>query len=1097
MTSITSLLIANRGEIAIRIARAASELGITSTAVFSRDDADSPHLIYADRAVPLAAAGPAAFLDQHAIIDAALAAGCDAIHPGYGFLAENAVFAQACAERGLMFVGPSPDALALFGDKVRARRLAIEQDVPLLPGTADTIGVAEARAFLASLGGAPMMVKAIAGGGGRGIRIIDDPTTLERDFTGCAEEARKAFGDPALYCERFVARARHIEVQVLGDGQKGLVHLGERECSLQRRHQKMIEIAPVPDLPLALTTGLRAAALRMAAATDYRGLCTFEFLVDADGGNDFWFMEANPRVQVEHTVTEQVTGIDLVTAQIRVAGGASLADLGIRQETIPLTGAMAIQLRLNAEVPGAAGTIRPTHGRIGAIDLPAGPGVRVDGCARAGYAPNPAFDSLLAKIVVTQPGAPSANLQTRLIDRARRVLLECRVSGIDTNAALLAAILAMPAVRSGNSTTRLVEANWDMLVEEASALAHRFKLDAGDVDVATEPMAEQALDPGIEGLRAPMAGVLTTILASAGDVVANGQSLAFLEAMKMEHALVAPCAGRIVSAPNPNLVVRGGELLFRIARDDAAVEIMKSAATADLKSIPPLLAEEHARRARRLDAARPDAVAQRHATGKRMLRANIADLADPDSFVEYGGLALASQRRRRDIDTLASLAPADGMVAGTCTINGDQFPHASRCVVIGYDYTVFAGTQGWANHRKLERMLGIAARDPQPLILFAEGGGGRAGDTDQMRSSGLDTGNFARLARLSGRAPLIGIASGSCFAGNAALLGCSDVIIATADASIGMGGPAMIEGGGLGSYAAHDVGPLAIQVPNGVVDVVASDEADAVAKARRYLSYFQGDLPPPVANDQRALRHFVPENRNRTYDVRRILETLVDPSSTLELRSEFGVGIRTILARIGGRAVAVLANNNQHLSGAIDSVAADKAARFIRLSELFGLPVVSLCDTPGFMVGPDSERTAAVRHLSRLFLAGANVSVPWITVVLRRGYGLGAMAMAGGGMHEGLATLAWPTAEFGGMGLEGAVRLGHRRELAEIADPAERARRFDALVGALYEAGKAHNAASYVEIDDVIDPADTRDLILKSLQRRVIAPVRRPYLDSW
>ncbi len=417
---------------------------------------------------------------------------------------------------------------------------------------------------------------------------------------------------------------------------------------------------------------------------------------------------------------------------------------------------------------------------------------------------------------------------------------------------------------------------------------------------------------------------------------------------------------------------------------------------------------------------------------------------------------------------------------------------------MGYDYTAFAGTQGWANHRKLGRMLQLAARQPVPVVLFAEGGGGRPGETDQMRASGLDNRNFAAFARLSGKAPIVGIASGRCFAGNAALLGCCDLIVATKDATIGMGGPAMVEGGGLGRYSAEEIGPSELLAPNGVIDVLVKDDAEAVSVAQTYLGYFQGRVGNWSSGDQRRLRHLVPEGRKQAFDVRAVVRALADDGSVLELRSAFGTGLVTALARIEGCPVGVVANDPRILGGAIDSAASDKGARFLRMCQIYDLPVVSLCDTPGFLVGPESERAAAVRHMSRLFLAGANLTVPLMTVVIRRGFGLGAMAMAGGGMHEPDLAIAWPTAQFGAMGIEGAVRLGYRRELEAISDPVEREALFNRLVENLYEDGRPHNAAGFVEIDDVIDPADTRALIARTIRTAQPRPARSSsYLDSW
>jgi acetyl-CoA carboxylase carboxyltransferase component len=434
------------------------------------------------------------------------------------------------------------------------------------------------------------------------------------------------------------------------------------------------------------------------------------------------------------------------------------------------------------------------------------------------------------------------------------------------------------------------------------------------------------------------------------------------------------------------------------------------------------------------------------------------------------------------------------MVAGVGRVGG------RRCIVMSYDYTVLAGTQGLQNHRKKDRLFEIAARDRLPVVLLAEGGGGRPGDTDGSGVAGLDCRAFEYFARLSGLVPLVGIVSGYCFAGNAALLGCCDVVIATAGTSLGMGGPAMIEGGGLGVYHPADVGPLEVQVRNGVVDVAVEDEAEAVLVAKRYLGYFQGASKDHEHADQRLLRTLVPENRLRVYDVRAVIETLADVGSTLELRRGFGAGMVTALARVDGRPLGVVANNPMHLAGAIDADGADKAARFMQLCDAHDLPILFLCDTPGIMVGPDVERRALVRHAARMFVVGASLSVPFFTIVLRKGYGLGAQAMAGGSFHAGRFTVAWPSGEFGGMGLEGAVKLGFRKELAAIDDPAERRRRFDEMVAHMYEVGKAVNVASHFEIDDVIDPADSRRWILSALDAAPPRPrrrKRRPCIDPW
>jgi acetyl-CoA carboxylase carboxyltransferase component len=598
---------------------------------------------------------------------------------------------------------------------------------------------------------------------------------------------------------------------------------------------------------------------------------------------------------------------------------------------------------------------------------------------------------------------------------------------------------------------------------------------------------------------APFAGTVIAIALGPGEPVAAGAALIVMEAMKMEHEVVADLDGvvrRVEVAVGET--VEEGQLLAVLDHQEAATRPAAAAERIDLDAPRADLEAVRERHAIGLDAARPEAVGRRHERGRPTARENLAELVDDGTFVEYGPLIFAAQERRREREELIARTPADGLVAGVGDVDGDP------TVVMSYDYTVLAGTQGMRNHLKKDRLFELAERRGLPVVLFAEGGGGRPGDVDFPAVAGLDCRAFHLFARLSGRVPLVGIASGFCFAGNAALLGCCDVVIATEDASIGMGGPAMIEGGGLGVHAPEDVGPIDVQYANGVVDLRVADDAAAVAAAKRYLSYFRGaSEAEPGVGDQRVLRHLIPPQRKRIYDVRAIIDALFDQHSVLELRRGFGLGIVTALARVDCRPLGVLANDPTHLGGAIDAHGADKAARFMQLCDAFDLPLLMLCDTPGFMVGPAAERTATVRHFARMFVTGANLSIPTGTVVLRKGYGLGAQAMAAGGFKAPLFTVGWPTSEFGGMGLEGAVRLGLRRELESIEDHDERERAFEAAVAAAYEHGKGINMAAYGEIDDVIDPAETRRWIHMLFEpvghagwRRREAK-KRPNVDAW
>ena len=606
-------------------------------------------------------------------------------------------------------------------------------------------------------------------------------------------------------------------------------------------------------------------------------------------------------------------------------------------------------------------------------------------------------------------------------------------------------------------------------------------------------------------IRSPMAGTVVAVDVTVGQMVSAGTTLAVIEAMKMHHQLTAAHDGRVEGIrAKPGDIVSAGDIVITL--DPVAGSRASGAddAHVDLETVRPDLAALFERRGKLLDGQRPDAVARRHDRGMRTARENIADLTDDGLLVEYGGLAVAAQRNRRTSTELEDVTPADGVITGLGRVNGELFPpDRSMCAIVAYDYTVLSGTQGFFGHRKSDRLLEQARLQRYPVVLFAEGAGGRPGDSDPTVVAGLNVGTFAAMGALSGIVPLVGIVAGRCFAGNAALLGTCDVIIAAAGANIGMAGPVMIEGGGLGTFTPEQVGPVDTQIRNGVVDIAVADEAEAVAAAKRYLAYFQGALPDFEADEQRGLRHVVPENRKHTYDIRSVLATLFDVESVQELRSRFGECVVTALARIEGRSVAVIANNPARLGGAIDADGADKLARFLQLCDAFGLPVVSLCDTPGFMVGPEAEKTATVRHFSRLFVLGGNMTVPMVTVVLRKGYGLGAMAMAAGSFHNTAATVAWPTGEFGGMNLEGAVRIGARDRLNAIADPDERQKTYDELLAAAYRQGSALNAASHLEIDEVIDPADTRAVIAATVLSHPVATdgwanaARRTGIDTW
>ena len=1119
------LLIANRGEIAIRIARAALDAGLRSLAIYAPEDAHSLHRRRADEALPLEGRGVRAYLDIEQIVALALAHGCDAVHPGYGFLSENAAFAARLEAEGVVFVGPTPDTLAALGNKAKARGLAASCGIPLLKGSDGPVTSAEAAAFMDGLNGAPILVKAVSGGGGRGLRAVERPEDLEEALTRCASEAKAAFGNPALYVEEYLPQARHVEVQLLGDGD-ALSHLWERECSIQRRRQKIVETAPCPNLDEDLRQALLEAALSLGKAVGYRSAGTVEFLV---AGERFAFIEANARLQVEHTVTEEVTGVDLVRAQLEVAKGQTLADLGLTQAQIPAPKGHAIQARINMETLTADSGVKPSGGTLQVFELPSGPGLRTDGFGYAGYATSPAFDSLLAKLIVHAPHGDFPGT----VRKAERALGEVRIEGVDTNLDFLRNLFADERFRGAQVHTNFIDEHLADFLDAKPNVAH--EVDDGNADAtalagakvdAIDPLAvldhgksdatasgaaapaalalvEEDLPPGVTAIRAPMQGTIVGFDVQAGDEVWLGRQVAVMEAMKMEHVVQAQASGVVqrLGVHAGDTVFEGHPLIY-LAESEVPAPSDERGQRQDLDRIRPDLQEVLDRKAAGHDENRPEAVAKRRRTGHRTARENIADLCDEGTFIEYGSIVVAGQRRRRSMEDLIKNTTGDGMVCGLAQINGQLFgPERARAMVMSYDYMVLAGTQGIKNHAKKDRMFELAAEHRLPTVLFAEGGGGRPGDTDGSGVAGLDCWAFTYFARLSGLVPMVGITTGRCFAGNAVLLACCDLIIATEDANIGIGGPAMIEGGGLGVFKPEEVGPMSVQRANGVVDIAVKDEAEAVAVAKQYLSYFQGSVRGWEAPDPRALRFIVPENRLRYYDMREVIQGIADIGSVLELRKDWGPGIFTAFIRVEGVPLGVIANNPGHLSGAIDAEGADKGARFMQLCDAFDIPILSLCDCPGIMVGPESEKTALVRHAGRMFVVGANIDVPLMTIIIRKAYGLGAQAMAGGSFKAPLFCVTWPTGEFGGMGLEGAVKLGYRKELQAISDPAERKAAYEGRVADMYQRGKATNTASQFEVDEAIDPADSRKWIATALASIPQPPPRRskkrPNVDTW
>ena len=1134
--TIDKLLIANRGEVAVRIHRTAHELGMDTAAIYPADDQDSMHVSMADAAIEIQGSGAQAYLDIDQIVSAAKDAGCDAIHPGYGFLSENADFAAACADANLIFVGPAVQVLRMFGDKLRARELASDSGVPVLRASPVISSLDVARDFFDSVqpNGA-VILKAVGGGGGRGMRVVKDKDALETSLERGSAEAEAAFGSGALYAEALIEHALHIEVQIVGDNHGNVSRLGERECSIQRQHQKILEIAPSPQLPDALRRRIHDAAISIARGAKYSNLGTFEFLVDGrdlSPESPYYFIEANPRLQVEHTVTEEVTGVDLVRTQLEVAQGATLEELSLDLESAPAPRGFAIQLRVNMETLQNDGTVLPRSGTLTTFQPPQGLGIRVDTFGYEGYRTSALYDSLLAKLIVHDGRSDFRHV----VRRASRALGEFVIEGVDTNLSVLMNMTEDETIQSGRMYTRYVDEHVVDLMRKRQ-LASKQGADSATVVLAgaqvdaDDPLAvlsqgrqqrederaksaTQQYAQGMVPVTAAMQSTILSVSAEEGDDVLRGQELVLLNAMKMEHVVKSPASGTVLDVHiSVGDTVPENTVLLVIEEGTVEGEAVQVAADLDLDTPRPDLAEVIRRRALTTDASRERQVEKRHQQGGRSARENIYDLADDGSFMQYGSLSVG-QGLHGTVDELLDYAPSDGLVMGLGHVNGDLFDETrSRCVLMSYDYSVLAGSQGGMNHKMMDRMFQTAAKLSSPLVLFTEGGGGRAGGGSRNArpgrggspqisgGGGLNTPSWTLLSKLSGRVPVVGVNAGFCFAGNAVLLGCCDVIIATANSSIGIGGPAMIEGGGLGVFSPEEVGPMSVQIPSGVVDIAVEDEEEAVQATKKYLSYFQGPVDTWEENDQRLLRHAVPENRLRVYDIREVIATIADKNSVLELRPEFGQAMVTSLIRVEGRPMGVIANNPAVISGAIDSDAADKAARFMKTCDAFEIPLLLLCDCPGIMVGPEVEKTGLVRHAARMFVIGANIQVQSYMVILRKAYGLGAQAMGGGNHRLPAFVVAWPTSEFGGMGLEGQVKLGQRARLEAIEDLAERQAAYERMVEGAYNRGKGLNAGHVFEVDDVIDPADTRKWIASGM-KAAPAPSRQvqarvPIIDAW
>ena len=1136
MTLHKRVLISNRGEIAIRIAKAASALGMESVSVYAPVDALSLHTRMATEAREIgngAALDPvAAYLDAEAIVAAAKDSGCDCVHPGYGFLAENAPFAELCAAEGLAFVGPPPSALALFGDKVRARALAQSLDIPVVPGSAAPVAsAAEALPIAADLG-YPVMLKAAAGGGGRGMRAVESAQDLAAAFDRCRSEAEAAFGNGELFVEKLVVRPRHVEVQILADGEGEIVHLHERDCSVQLRNQKVVETAPAPGLDARLRDRILADAVKLVAAAGYVNAGTVEFLIAPENGAHY-FIECNPRIQVEHTVTEQVTGVDLIEAQFRIAAGASLAALGLAdQQAVGAPRGFAVQARV--VVRGA--------GSLSAYKEPSGPGVRVDACGYVGYAPPPQFDPLLAKVVGTANGIGPARFEAA-VDRTRRALDEFHIGGLATNLAQLKAILGHAAVRRGDARTTLLdehpallsplpESNGNgalaLLQQQATVMgvgtvSVGAPANAGTVAESTAAALE--VEAGQEAVACPMAGTVLEVRAREGDDVAVGQPLLVISAMKMESEVAAPCAGRLAAAQplSAGDSVTAGQVFAVI---DPVLGAARTAADDANDSWAPLLKDvatmrELARKRLAPGSDDPGVVRQR-SRGKLTCRERIDLLLDEGSFREVGSVAgFASYDEYGDI---TAFTPANH-VGGWGKIEG------RGAVVCADDFTSRGGHADGAIGAKSGYLDRLALELKMPSIRLLDGssgGGSVAAMVPAQKKEGESRAKESRGAIKAGR-PRVAGGGGSFLPGHLGsgmyaeqlstvpvvnvLLG-SVVGIGAAKAVLGhfavmvrdiaqlfVAGPPVVAHAMGYDITKEDLGGWHIHCRNGSVDNLAETEEEAAQLTRRFLSYLPSSVyetPPltaPRSDDppdrrEEELFSLIPRKRTSTFDVRKAIRLIADKDSFFEVGPLWGTDQITGFVRMNGHPLGVIASDSQHANGgALTADGCRKLTRHLDLCDLFHLPILNLVDNPGFAVGLEHEITGAIRRGGEWMVAFSQVAVPVFTVILRRSFGVAGNNYATPRSRPSVR-VAWPAADAGGIPPEGGIEAAYKRQLAEAEDP--RALR-DELMARIESARGPIGPLSKFQIEEMIDPRDTRRLICEWVEtawRLVMQPGR-------
>jgi acetyl/propionyl-CoA carboxylase alpha subunit/acetyl-CoA carboxylase carboxyltransferase component len=1067
---ITSLLIANRGEIAIRIIRAAAEMGISTVAICSEDDTQSLHTKLADRLVVLPGKGAAAYLNTEGILAAANAEGCDAVHPGYGFLSENVAFARRCATQNIIFVGPSIESLSLFGSKTESRDLAGRCGVPLLPGTNGPTTLEEAIKFFKGAGpGAVLMIKALAGGGGRGIRAVHDIAEMEEAYNRCRSEAMAAFGNGDVFVEKKVLRPRHIEIQIIGDG-KHVSHLGERECTIQRHNQKIIEVAPSPSLSATLRDKLTQAALKIAAKVNYLSLGTFEFLVDASVAaeeSSYAFMEVNPRLQVEHTVTEEVTGVDLVKAQLEIAAGKTLIDLDLMRDIKPRGHAM--QLRINLETMDEKGSVIPESGTLSAYEVPGGKGIRVDGYGYNGYCTNPAFDSLIAKLIVHS----STSNYEDAVRKAYRALSEFKIKGVETNISFLQNLLCRSEVICNDIHTCFIdEHGQELAVAGGNHLSRYFEMAANK---ASTPQVEnmQMIPQGTVSVVTRMKGTIVEVAVREGGAATKGQKLAVLEAMKMEHIITADCSGYIaeIYIAAGDVVEKGG-VLFAIREAEVADNGKRVEEELSWKSEIDDLRQK-VEKARQMGGT--ERIANQHAKGRLTVRERLDCLLDQGSFREIG--TLAGQAVYGDDGKLQSFLPSS-TVMGYGQIDGQ-----TACV-FGNDFTIKGGSSDENAANKAEFLMRMAKERRMPLVCLYDSAGGSVTEGGDHTIVPVNYG-WATLTELMALVPVVTANLGTSAGWIAVQVAFSHFNVMTKNSELFVAGPPLVKRAldiditkqQLGNYKVH-------AYQSGVVDNVAQDEKDAFRQIKKFLSYLPPNVwhqPPRVETDddpnrrEEELISLVPHDPRKAFDIRKLISLVVDKDSLFEYARYYGESVVTALARLNGYPVAVISNDSTCLGGAQDVPGAEKMLKFIDLADTFHLPIICMMDVPGYFIGPDSEKTGPERKAVRLHAAMHQATTPWVTVLIRRAFGV---AGAGHGQYNRLnLRYSWPSGRWGSLPIAGGTLAAFRAEIEAAADPEAMRIEIEKRLADLESPIRTAHYFGLMGVEEVIDPRDTRPIL--------------------